>query len=72
MFADDTNLFYSRKDINILFLNVNNGLHKINQWFISNNLSLNIKKTFYSFFFHKQSKNDDIPLLLPETENNQL
>ena len=47
MFADDTNLFYSRKDINALFLKVNNKLHKINQWFISNKLSLNIKKQIH-------------------------
>ena len=38
MFADDMNLFYSHKDINALFLKVNNELHKINQWFISNKL----------------------------------
>ena len=37
MFADDTNFFYSHKDINAFFLKVNNELHKINQWFISNN-----------------------------------
>ena len=35
---------YSHKDINALFLKVNSELHKINQWFISNKLSLNIKK----------------------------
>ena len=38
MFADGTNLFDSRKDINALFLKVNNELHKINQWFNSNKL----------------------------------
>ena len=46
MFADDTNLFFSHRDINALFLKVNNELHKINQWFISNKLSLNIKKIY--------------------------
>ena len=34
MFANDTNLFYSHKDINALFLKVNNELHKTNQWLI--------------------------------------
>ena len=43
MFADDTNLFYSHKDINFLFLKVNKEVHEINQWFISNKLLLNIK-----------------------------
>ena len=36
MFADDTNLFYSNKDINTVFLKVNNELQKINEWFVSN------------------------------------
>ena len=63
MFADDTSLFYSHKDINPLFLKVNKELHKINQWFIYNKLSLNIRKTKYSFF-HKRSKQKDIRLLL--------
>ena len=45
MFADDTNLFYSNKDINTAFLKVNDELQKICEWFISNKLSLNVKKT---------------------------
>ena len=39
MFADDTNLFYSNKDINTAFLKVNDELQKINEWFISTNLT---------------------------------
>ena len=70
MFADDTNLFCSHKDINALFLKVNNELHKINKWFISNKLSINIKKTTKYSFFHKRSKQDDIPLLLPKLNIN--
>ena len=42
--ADDTNLHYSHKDINALFLKVNNKLYRINQWFIFNKLSINIKQ----------------------------
>ena len=49
----------------ILFLKVNNEIHKINQWFISNKLSLNIE-----IFFHKRIKQDDIPLLLPKLKIN--
>ena len=44
MFADDTNLFYSKKDINTAFLKVNDELQKINECFIYNKLSLNVKK----------------------------
>ena len=42
MFADDTNL--THKDIRCLFQIVNQELENINQWLISNKLSLNIKK----------------------------
>ena len=69
MFADDTNLFYSNKDINFAFLKVNDELQKINEWFISNKLSLNVKKNKYSFF-HKSSKKDNIPLVLPKLNIN--
>ena len=44
MFADDTNLFLSHKNIKTLFNNMNIELTKIRKWFISNKLSLNAKK----------------------------
>ena len=44
MFADNTNLLNSNKDINTVFHRVNDELQKINVWFISNKLSLNMKK----------------------------
>ena len=53
MFAHDTNLFYSKKDINTVFLKLNDGLQRINEW-----------------FFHKPSKKDDIPLVLPKLNIN--
>ena len=43
---------------------MNEELANINQWFTSNKLSLNAKKTKYSCF-HKPSKKNDIPLMLP-------
>ena len=57
--------FMLKKNIKTLFETVNNELQKISQWFISNKLSLNVKKTKYSFF-HKPSKKDNIPLALPK------
>ena len=63
MFADDTNLFYTHSNMQMLFSTMNEELASINQWFVSNKLSLNAKKTKYSFF-HKPSKKDDIPLML--------
>ena len=69
MDADDTNLFLTLKDISYLFETVNLPLERINQWFISNKLSLNVSKAKYSFF-HKPSKRDNISLLLPKLNIN--
>ena len=69
MFADDTNLFLTHKDISYLFETANFQLERINQWFISNKLSLNVSKTKCSLF-HKLNKRDDIPLLLPKLNIN--
>ena len=44
MFADNTNFFFTHKDIRYLFQIVNQESENINQWFVSNKLSLNIKK----------------------------
>ena len=51
MFGDDTNSYYAEENIKQLFETVNNDL-EISQWFIPNNLFLNVK----NYFFHKQSK----------------
>ena len=64
MFPDDTNLFSSHGNIKYLFNNVNLELNKIPVWFIANKLSLNERKTKYTFF-HKFIQNDNIPLKLP-------
>ena len=58
MFADDSNLFFTQKDIRYLFQIVNQELENINQWFVSNKLSLNIRKktTKYSFFYKTSQK----------------
>ena len=69
MFTDDTNLFVAHKDISYLFETANLQLERINEWFISNKLSLHVSKTKYSFF-HKLNKWDNIPLLLPKLNIN--
>ena len=73
MFADDTNLFYSHKNIHQLFAKVNEELEKIGDWLKINKLSLNNKKTKYTLF-HKNSIKDDLPLKLPDLKiaNNQI
>ena len=70
MFADDTNLFFPYSDVNILFEKNNKELKNVSNWFNANKLSLNVKKTKYSFF-HKSSKKDNIPLRLPNLNINE-
>ena len=66
MFADDKNLLFEHTDLRIIFSMVNDGVKKIYEWFTANKLSLNADKAKYSLF-HKASKIDNLPLLLPET-----
>ena len=68
IFADDTNLFYTHSNIQKLFSIMNEELASINQWFTSNKLSSNSKKTKH-YFFHKPNKKDDIPLILTKLTN---
>ena len=63
VFADDTNLFHSGKDIHSLFNAVNNELSNISHWFNSNRLSLNADKTKFTLF-HKVIQWDSISLVL--------
>jgi len=53
LFADDTNIFLHHCDLNILQSMSNVELDKLSEWFKSNRLSLNIKKTNYILFFPK-------------------
>ena len=70
MFADDTNLFYSNRNIDTLFEIVNNELVNISMWFQANKLSLNANKTKY-VLFHKPRKKKHIPLNLPILKINE-
>ena len=47
LFADDTNLFSSGKEIKTLETNINSELSDISIWLKVNKLSLNVKKTHY-------------------------
>jgi len=50
IFADDTNILYSHKDLNTAISTLNNELSKIQLWFKCNKLSLNIRKTNFMYF----------------------
>ena len=65
MFADDTNLFKSGKNIEKLFNEMNLELNNISIWFKANKLSLNLSKTKFSLF-HSQYQKKKIPSILPK------
>ena len=71
MFADDTNFFYTHKNIKNLFETVNKELKSVQTWFNANKLSLNISKTKYSFF-HSKAYSNLIPLQLPALKINNM
>uniref|UniRef100_A0A3P9JDB1 Reverse transcriptase domain-containing protein n=1 Tax=Oryzias latipes TaxID=8090 RepID=A0A3P9JDB1_ORYLA len=58
LFADDTSVFYSHKDLDTLNNVVNDELDKISTWFKANKLSLNIKKTHFLLFGLKSNAMD--------------
>jgi len=57
LFADDTTLYCTGKDLNILVNNVNRSLIDVVDWFRANKLSLNICKTNFILF---HSRNMDM------------
>ena len=56
LFADDSNLFYSDKDLQHLEETINRELGEINTWLCANKLSLNIDKTHFVVFHPYQKK----------------
>ena len=66
LFADDTNLFYSHKDIRNLKSTLNNELIKISEWFKANKLSLNADKSHYMLF----GQNTSLQNIIIKIDNN--
>ena len=60
MFADDTNLFMTGKNISEIELQINIELNLLVEWFQANLLSLNISKTNYIIFCKKRQINTNI------------
>ena len=57
LFADDTTIFYSHKDIKTLEKTINQELLHITDWLIANKLSLNVSKTKVLLFRTKNESN---------------
>ena len=55
LFADDTSIFYSTRNIVDITCTVNNELEKLDIWFRVNKLSLNVNKTNFIMFTNKKT-----------------
>ena len=63
LFADDSNFFYTDKNIDNLFDTLNSELDKIVKWLNANKMSLNVDKTHYIIFTSRKNnvlRNQDI------------
>ena len=58
LFADDTNMMYSNKSLKTLVSTMNIELCNLSNWFLSNKLSLNLKKTHYILFGGRHVKEE--------------
>ena len=55
LFPDDTSIFYSHQDIDVLLSTINNELQKLNTWFAVNKSSLNTNKAHFKLFFKRKN-----------------
>ena len=61
LFADDTNIFYSGNDLDIMCKLLSDELEKLHVWFCVNKLSLNVNKTKYMIFSNvKHRQNSEL------------
>ena len=60
VFVDDTNFFYSGKDLTEVCKTVSNIMDKLCRWFQVNKLSLNIAKTNFMVFSNKKCENNHL------------
>ena len=58
LFADDTNIFCSERNLTDLQLTLNRELGKLFVWFSANKLSLNLSKTNYILFRNRSADTD--------------
>jgi hypothetical protein len=67
LFADDSNLFYSHKNLQSLEKNLNEQLSMVDKWLCTNKLYLNIEKTNF-IVFHPAQKKINYSLILKMQE----
>ena len=72
LFADDSNLFFTHKNLSQLELIVNNELSYVHTWLCANKLSLNIVKSSFVLFHPPQRKIEaSINLYINDTSLNE-
>ena len=64
LFADDTCIFHSSKNLHTLEIEVNSALKNISDWLISNKLTLNVDKSNLLFFNVSNIQKTDLDILL--------
>jgi hypothetical protein len=64
LYADDTNILITGKNLNALQENVNNSIMAAQTWFSTNNLIINTDKTFTMSFNNYQKLNPLVPNIL--------
>ena len=72
MFADDTNMFMTGKDLNSLEIVFNTELEKINEWIQTNKLSLNLSKTHFMLFKGRKKVSVTPSIVIANTSISQM
>ena len=67
LFADDSNMFISGKDVQVMSKKLNSDMENIRQWLCCNKLSLNVSKTHYIVFAPKSKHVDDLNIKIQNT-----
>ena len=68
LFADDTNLFISGNNLDVMVNDLNSELEGISSWLKVNKLSLNVKKPHYMLFSSKRNRKDILPIKIDDNE----
>ena len=59
IFADDTNILYSHKNLDVLISTLNSEVSKVQTWFECNKVSVNVYKTNFMYFKNANTPPDD-------------
>ena len=62
LFADDTNIFITGKNIDVMCQQLNDDLEKIQEWLCCNKLSFNVLKTHYMIFSPRNKIISDVDI----------